>query len=270
MSEIVLIITIIFVIIGAVFLIFGFINLKKFQLIMDTPTSKIRSMAMGLVELNVSISGGQFIKTPFSHTDCVYYNYRIEEYRRHTHTDSKGHTRVTYSWDTVSTGERRTSFFVSDETGQVYVEPNKAEISAPLKKVYYQHSGSLFGFSNIINALRAWNAGQSNYLDVDRWELVSMDPNHHHRFNARVGDRKYFEYYLSQNEDLYIIGTAADRVGVPNNVLIQKGENEPTFIITYKSEQQLLSSFKWQIAGFMILGSIFVILGIVLGWLFMG
>lgn len=102
---------------------YGFNLMHKYRLIKDIPRSKIRSMAMGLVEVHGTVECDNPMKTPFSANDCVYYRYEIQEYRRHTSRDSKGRTRTTYRWDTISRGERSIPFFGRDETGKVYVNP---------------------------------------------------------------------------------------------------------------------------------------------------
>ena len=79
------------------FLIFGFIltivgiglfvgaliSFRKKRLIENVPTSKIRSIAMGLVEIygEVIPEKDNILKSPFSQNDCIYYKYRIDELR---------------------------------------------------------------------------------------------------------------------------------------------------------------------------------------------
>ncbi|MBU0615977.1 MAG: E3 ubiquitin ligase family protein [Nanoarchaeota archaeon] len=232
----------------------GFNRMQKFRLINDTPTSKIRSMAMGIVEIHGNVQAGTILKTPFSQSDCVYYKYEIQEYRKHTSRDSKGHTRTYYSWDTVGSGERRVGFYAKDETGNVWVDPNRAEVNIPLKKVFLQKAGIFGAFNVILGALKNFDSGQR--MDISRWNLQPLDPKKQFTF-ATVGDRKYLEYYIEPDENLYLMGTAADDNGT---VLIRKGENEPTFIISTKSEKELLKSIRWQmIAGFG-LGILFIVI----------
>jgi hypothetical protein len=264
MLWVIYVISLILSIIGIVVLIFAFRRFHKYQLISDTPTSKIRSMAMGLVEIQGNISGTEFIKSPFSKTDCVYYRYRIEEYRRHVSTDSKGRKTVSHSWDTIASGERRAPFFAKDDTGEVYVQPRGAEINAPLKKVFYQRGGIFGAFSMIIRVLRDWDRGGTD-MDVFSWNLEPLNPQSHFRFGGNVGDRKYYEYYLEHGDNLFLLGTAAFAANAPNNVWIRKGDNEPTFMISYKSEKTLLKSLIWQIIGLMLFGCIFIIIGVAIG-----
>src|SRR3990167_4562284 len=56
---------------------------RQKKLIENTPTSKIRSMSMGPVEIFGGVSPSEYgvIKSPLTGNDCVYYRYSVEEYR---------------------------------------------------------------------------------------------------------------------------------------------------------------------------------------------
>ena len=248
---------------GAVLIVFGFRSYHRFQIINDTPTSKLRSMAMGLVEIYGQVTGTQFLRSPFSGSECVYYRYVIKEYRKHTRTDSKGRTHTHYSWDTVGGGARAIEFIARDDTGEAMVNPTGADIDARCKKVFYQqsHYGS---FSTILGFLDSFTGEGKTNADVSGWGLTEMGNRH---FHARVGDRKYFEHFLEPGEPIYLMGTASGRSDAPNGVVIGKGENEPTFIISYKSEKELLSGLKWKILGQFLGGSLLVVGAAVLTFL---
>ena len=56
-------------------------NLKKKRLFENIPTSKMRSIAMGLVELKGKIKiANETLTDPFDEKDCVYWKVKIEEY----------------------------------------------------------------------------------------------------------------------------------------------------------------------------------------------
>ncbi len=106
---------------GVVGFFFGFNRLKRKRMIENIPTSTVRGMAMGEVELIGQAEPYQRPLTgPFSNSPCVYYKYRIEEYR-----SSKNSSR----WVTISKGDSAASpFYLKDETGRVLVAPAKAEM----------------------------------------------------------------------------------------------------------------------------------------------
>ena len=99
-----------FIIFGIVLLIWGLISFRVKRLIENIPTSKMRSIAMGLVEIygEVVPSKDNILKSPFTNKDCVYYKYSIQELR------SSG--KNTY-WATVDQGEEHRVFYLKDETG---------------------------------------------------------------------------------------------------------------------------------------------------------
>lgn len=246
---------------------YGFNRLSKFQLMHDTPTSKIRSMAMGIVEIKGKASAKTYIKAPFSNDNCVYYEYEIKEYRRHTTTDSKGNLRTNYSWDTISTGKRHVPFFTDDGTGSVLVSPNNAEFNVKIHKAFYQKAGLFGGFSRLVSTLKNLNKGIKGTIDTQRMHLTPIDCKKHFFWGARVGDRRYYEYVISSEEQVYILGTAVTDSKAPNNIIIKKGSNEKTFLISDRSEEELTKKLKIQLILSFIFGGLLILGGVVLGYL---
>ena len=97
----------------------GFTRLRKKRLIENIPTSTIRGLAMGLVELTGKAKKKIKILSPFTNSDCTFYRYTIERYeKRGKHS----------SWVTISKGDSCFSpFYLEDETGKVLVSPKGAE-----------------------------------------------------------------------------------------------------------------------------------------------
>jgi len=105
--------------VGIVFFFAGFSVFKRKLLIENLPTSKTRSMAVGLVELKAKAVGWNCFKAPFSGDDCVYYRYVVEEYQS---GGKSGH------WATVRQGSSEgCPFYVEDETGRALVYPKGAK-----------------------------------------------------------------------------------------------------------------------------------------------
>ena len=120
--------------IGIVLFVWGLISFRKKRLIENIPTSKIRSIAMGLVEIygEVAPGSGNILKSPFSQNDCVYYKYKIEELR------SSG--KSTY-WATVKKDWDYRPFYLKDNTGMVLVDPLDAKIDIPIDNVFKSSLG---------------------------------------------------------------------------------------------------------------------------------
>ena len=252
------------VLIGAIVIVVGFYKLRRYRLVADTPTSKVRSMAIGLVEINGQVRATETLVTPFSDTHCVYYRYEIKEYQRHTSTDSKGHTTTSYRWAVIRTGSQYTPFFCEDDTGKVWIDPAGADFVVSQKRIFYQHAGFMGSFSRILAALKSWDSTKSDMLDREGWELEEMTEDQLFSFGARIGDRKYYEFFICPDDILYVLGTAAMRDGVPGGVFIHEGDNEKTYIISDSSEKSLLKSMRNAVIVSFVIGVGMITGGVVL------
>lgn len=102
---------------GIYFFYKGLHELRLRRLIQNTPTSKIRSMSMGLVELkgNARFNGAPLI-SPISKKECVFYSYIVEEYR-----NAGKHSR----WVKIAGKKSGGKFCIEDDTGKVLIDPTK-------------------------------------------------------------------------------------------------------------------------------------------------
>ncbi|MCX5782210.1 MAG: GIDE domain-containing protein [Elusimicrobia bacterium] len=106
--------------IGCGLLFWGFKELMVKRLIENTPTSKIRSVAMGIAEI-VGLARLKYpLKSPLTYTECAYYRYLIER----ENTDSKGRK----YWVKEEEGSSSSYFYIEDTTGKILVDPLNAEI----------------------------------------------------------------------------------------------------------------------------------------------
>lgn len=111
--------------------------LRRARLIVDTPTSAIRSAAQGYLELEGygELMAGEPIIAPLTGTRCTWYRYKVE--RREVH-HSNGKRRE--SWRTVSSGVSDNLFFLVDDTGQCVIDPEGAEVTCSNRDHWYGHS----------------------------------------------------------------------------------------------------------------------------------
>ncbi|MFH1379067.1 MAG: hypothetical protein ABII23_02195 [bacterium] len=137
------------------FFVKGSKRLKQKRMIEDIPTSKIKSMALGLVEIKGNILKTVDIKTPYSYTACVYYYFIKERYDR----SSKGGG----SWRVVNQGRSKQPFYIDDGSGKILVDPRDIDLAGGPRYVNYP------GF---------------------------------------LRDERVKEWYLLNNEEVYLIGTA--------------------------------------------------------------
>jgi hypothetical protein len=98
-----------------------FIRLKR--RIENTPTSKVRSIAMGLVEVHGKALRQYALVAPMTQSACVYY--RLRKYRR----QEKNKWRLVKDVDSS-----HVAFQIDDGTGQVVVDPQGASVKAKTRQ----------------------------------------------------------------------------------------------------------------------------------------
>jgi len=206
----------------------------------NTPTSKIRSLAMGFVEIkgkakpfeNMSFIG------PVSQIPCVYYQYLVEEYRRRGKSSR---------WVKLHEGDCGYSFFLEDETGKVMINPVKCKID--------------------VTGIKTYQKG-----------LFTKDPEHIENFYKEnfipvksrfFGKRKLrlTERRIELDDELYILGNACKNEYYQENtrneagIVIKKSWKVP-FQISDKSEKDLTDTYStWAILS--LIGGVVLLTGFV-------
>jgi hypothetical protein len=123
----------IMLVVAIIWLIVGFISWKRLQAMHDTPTSVIRSAAIGNAELVGQVRNG-IVKPPMLHVDgdhsktvadLVSWNwkYEVEVEQRRMVRDSNGnrHEEVSRHWRTIRTDEGGVDFTLHDGTGGIMI-----------------------------------------------------------------------------------------------------------------------------------------------------
>lgn len=229
---------------GVGLFIVGFFYLKRKQLIENIPTSKIRSLAMGLVEIigQVIPSKDHLLKSPLFQKDCIYYRFTVEEYRR---SGKSSH------WATIKKDERRSLFYLQDETGKVLVDPTAASIE--IKRDCAYESGLGKDPPEIIQQfLAANNITFEGLLGINK-------------------TMRFRESFIEPNDTLYILGTADEQPTIENmasdrreeNIIIKKGTQEKTYIISDSKERDILRNLTMKMSIFFVIGSLLIIVGLV-------
>lgn len=159
-----------------------FWQLRLARWIEDTPTSKIRSAAQGLVEVTGQISaGGQPpLRAPLSGEACLWYRFNVEEYRSSGSAGSSGG-----SWRQIDKGASSQPLLLQDNTGSCWVMPEGAEVHPRFR--------------------RRWEGSH-------RWPLESSRLSR--GLGACFGRRyRYTEERLLQGDLLYVLGWFESRGG---------------------------------------------------------
>lgn len=106
--------------IAGVFLFWrGFSMLRCKRLIMNTPSSKIRSASMGLVEISGTAKGPQTVPAGITGEACYYYRAMAWQLKY------SGRNR---EWKKVADESLYVPFFIEDATGDALVDPQGAEL----------------------------------------------------------------------------------------------------------------------------------------------
>jgi len=227
---------------GIVLFVLGLRQWKWKRLIENTPTSKIRGIAMGLVEVYGSVFKPlqQFLKSPFTGKDCVYYKFSIEEER------GSGKNR---HWVTIKSGQDSVPFYAKDNTAAVLVEPKGASVEIPSDVLV-----TTSVFSQVPK-------GVQDYCDKSNISIKSW-------FFGLKKTMRFTEHHLAPNDSVFIMGSAGDNPYVEEataqkgveDIMIQKGKNVPFYYISDKTEKEVLKTFAWKVYGGMIGGgALFVI-----------
>lgn len=268
---------------GIYFFISGFRKLWTKRLIQNIPTSKIRSIAMGLVEINGIALPDVILKGPYTKVPCVFYHILVERLVR-THKSAK--------WVKELEVKSDIPFFVKDDTGTVLIDPSGAETDLPLRyssvegdrryrewNIMEKEPIYVLGTAKRVEGIEekiqrqvekrireiVENPDEKIKLDINKDMWIDEEEWRSAKEKIREEVRKEFEgieNHLKQS-----------RHNIPEHlqdIVIGKGELDRHFIISNKSEKELVSSYRYRIL-FSIFGGIalsLVCLKIVLFYIF--
>ncbi len=158
-----------------------FWQLRLARWVEDTPTSKIRSAAQGLVEVTGQLAAGDQppLHSPLSGEPCLWYRFRVEEYC------SSGSVGRSSSWRQIDQGVSVQPLLLQDNTGCCWIMPEGAEVHPCFR--------------------RRWEGRH-------RWPLA---PSRSARgLGMLIGRRyRYTEERLQQGDLLYVLGWFESRGG---------------------------------------------------------
>jgi Zn-finger nucleic acid-binding protein len=207
--------------------VYGWMLRQRKQLIESIPTSTIRSLAVGLVEISGQTEPEEsLLSSPFSGVPCVFFSYGVEE-----HVGSGKHAR----WETIVTGTSEEPFYVSDTTGRVLVVPLGAELILPDERTYR---------NDWLEDLPATTITGLNRLGIsaERWSG---------RKTLRCR-----ESFIQPEESVYVLGTAHEHLAASERAENQDrlyigSSRDHAFIISDRSEKDLVSRLGWQVLAYM-------------------
>lgn len=168
---------------GLVLFYQGFKILQRKRLILNTPTSKIRSASLGLVEVSGLAVGPYTIPAPVSGKTCYYYRTLAWELQK------SGKNR---DWKKVADESLHVPFYLDDGTGLLMVNPHGAETDLH-RDFQKEYSNSFFSTEEMPEAVR----GFLLRYGVSGENKVRLE-----------------EYCIKPKNALFILGTLAENPGV--------------------------------------------------------
>jgi E3 ubiquitin ligase len=222
----------------------GLRALRTVRLIENTPTARIRSMAMGLVEIHGRPQARSTMIAPFSGHACAYWEVDISV---------RGRNR---SWTVIHRNASGQPFYVVDETGSALVYPRGASC-----RISYGTEEECFGLQP--------PSPYAEYLHQHNTLLTAT---------ARLSMLRFRERTIEEGMDLFVMGTAEPRANAfsisddtgaedadpidavrhqldaSHVAVIRKGENEGTFIISQQGERDLATGMRLKAAAMMLGG----------------
>lgn len=211
---------------------------RKRRLLDDTPVSKALGVFVGEVELEGRCVRRDPFMSYLAERPCVLYSWSVEEHwrraRQETYTDDKGRTRtrtvIDTGSDTVASGGEKGGFYVQDETGYVWVNPEGADLETVT--MFERH--------------------------VDRDDALYYDKGPDDAVEGSTGERSFYEYGLPVGTLLFVRGRASERPDIVA-AQIKHEDKADMFIITPRKAQEIsdgkASAFVlWNIFGALLAG----------------
>ncbi len=203
-----------------ILLILGCRALFRKRLIENIPTSRCKGVTIGLNELKGTARTKRPLTAFLSEKEVVYYSYKVEEEYKRTVRNKDGKTRTKREWRTVASGRKFKPFELHDDTGRIRVHPEGAEFHA------------VRAFSETCRRSNPLYYGKGPRRGVRR----------------STGRRRFTEEIIPHGEPTYVLGTARVREDIVEPE-IACGESGEIFLVSAKSEDDLIRKYAWQARG---------------------
>ena len=216
---------------------------RKRRLLDDTPVSKALGVFIGEVELEGACVLRKPLVSYLAGKPCVCYSWSVSEHwrraRQETYTDDKGRTRtrtvIDTGSDTIASGGESGGFYLQDETGYVWVNPEGADLE-----------------TNMIFD-----------RDVERDDPLYYDKGPEESVEGSTGERSFTEHGLVVGTPLFVRGRASERSDIVA-AQIRHEDKADMFIITPRKERDISSGkasayVLWNILGAILAGAVGVV-----------
>ncbi len=235
----------------------GFRTYREYRVLMDTPEIPIRSVAMGLVDIHGKATGATPIPSPVTQTPCYFYKVDIERWVQNKNGGN---------WSHVATDADGQRFYLEDSSGKVLVDAHKAEYDL-IRTARMETGGGLrLGLGRLFSGTSGFSGSAG--LSRGNGDLLSYATEAVARHSSSSlfggmgggGGRYRLTEYLVIPEHWYdVTGTCVENpepLDEYDRNLIVKGTNEPTFLITWRSEQEIRRTLRDRAAKYIFGGAI--------------
>lgn len=253
--------------------------------ITGTPTSPIRSLAIGLVEVTGKVKQEATIISPATGLECCLTKYKLQEFRI-VYTRGGRNT----SWHTIDSGFLYLPFYLQDSEGaQILIDPKNAELYLPCE-TYYPNTGLPPGAAGSIRYLeqaiysnnllyvlgeakkKARFADLENEVNTelailrgDPEKMAALDENKDGQIDTVEWEKTV------RNAESRVTEEAITAAQNPlDTVVISKPSAKRPFIISTRSEKDVLARLRWKGYSTLVLGIALVFFNLagILGFFF--
>ncbi len=212
---------------------FLYFILAKIAKIRRTPTYWVSALpSEGAVEVSGK-AGPAVTRSPIQQVDCVFWKVEVKTLKR---SGKNQH------WETLYQGTSSQLFTVADETGQVLIDPYRAELD--LAQDLQKSSGVFNGLDlQTEQALQKIGVQTSGFMGMQKTLRIS-------------------ETYIEPGEEIFVLG----ELSALNGQKVIKDSNQARMVITDQSESSLLRDLYMQ-AGIAVVGGLVALAAIVIVYL---
>lgn len=207
-------------VVGLYFIYEGAQKYRKYALVRNTATERVRSIAVGRTELEgVARSAWETVDRPFSPGECLYAQWEIEEYRSTGRSDA---------WQRIGAGSYGVPFYLEDDTGRVLVA-DPSDATATLSDEHTRQ--------RTVDGGRTPNARTQHFC---RQQGIAPESSNERRYSQGVLPPETRTYVLGQATEL----EEARGRDNEDRIQIERDESSDRFIISDRSEDQLVSHYR--------------------------
>jgi hypothetical protein len=260
---------------GAVAIALGLRDLAFLQELQAVPEGKVRSLAMGPVEVSGRICSSAPVLARCAPVRCAWYRWEEQQKVTEYITDGQGHNMRTTSWKTVASATfGEIPFQLDDGTGKVWVQPAGAEVEV-------ESSTTQLAFDRRLIEWLLPDGGQVFALGVaqhrtdrptfqqrmhDRLAALKQDPVALARYGVAAGGPPAQDVWdaVRAAVEKEVVAEVGTEQAEPDDVFIGAGKGAP-FLLVDRSRTEELKRLKYRALGGTIVGGLYALISA--GWL---